>query len=336
MNSNSKKSGPEKMAKDLKKIKNKKLSVVTPTFRRPEEVSGLLKNLSAQTLLPFELILVDGATEKDTEEMVKSTVNALPFKCEYIRQGGGTAIQRNVGIETARGDFIAFIDDDIRLEPDFFEQILEVFMRPEYSHVGGIAGYITNRYLDFNKSNRWKWYKRLHLFTTYQPGRYDFNNGYPVNRYLQPPHQGLRKIDFMGANCALWRKEVFERGLRFSEFFTDFGVMEDAHLALRAGRDWDLLECGKAHCAHLFTQRGRMSRRKVARKTAVNYRYLFVDIIPERSLKQEFRFWSVQAFQLLILILYAIGNFHRENWFAVLGKIEGIIAATRLNSSNLV
>lgn len=321
------------MAKDSDKIKNRKLSAVIPTLRRPEEISGLLENLSRQTLLPFEVILVDGAPEKekDTESVVKSMAESAPFECKYIRHGGGTAIQRNVGIEMAKGDFIAFIDDDIRLEPDFFEQILRVFMEPGHSRVGGITGYITNQYLEFNKSKRWRWYKRLHLFTTFEPGRFDFNNGYPVNRYLQPPHQGLRKIDFMGAGCALWRKEVFEKGFRFCEFFTDFGVMEDAHLALRARRDWDLLECGKARCIHLNLRKKGISKRKIAAKTAVNHRYLFVDIVPHRTLKQEFRFWSVQAFQLLILVLYAIRNFHKDNWLAVLGKVEGIIAATHLN-----
>ena len=105
------------------------ISVVTPTYRRPAEVEALLDNLSRQTALPYEVILVDGAPgpERETEQIVQPLIDRLPYRCIYVRHGGGTAIQRNVGIDRVRGNFVAFIDDDIRLEPDFFERILEVY-----------------------------------------------------------------------------------------------------------------------------------------------------------------------------------------------------------------
>ena len=78
------------------------ISVVTPTYRRTQEVGGLLENLSVQTLLPEEVILVDGApiAEKGTEELVRSLMPSLPFRCRYIRHPRGTAIQRNAGIDS--------------------------------------------------------------------------------------------------------------------------------------------------------------------------------------------------------------------------------------------
>ena len=191
----------------------------------------------------------------------------LPYPCVYVRRGGGTAIQRNIGIDAAQGEFIAFIDDDIRLQPDFFERIVAAFRRM-CKAAGGIAGYITNQHLDPSTSARWRWYRRLHLFRTYEPGRYDYQTGYPINRYLQPPHDRLKEIDFMGAGCAMWRREVFEGGLRFSEFFKDYGILEDAHLALRARRQWKLFELGTAHCIHLRCQISKPDSRRIARKTA--------------------------------------------------------------------
>ncbi|HAF61792.1 MAG TPA: hypothetical protein DCK95_05655 [Anaerolineaceae bacterium] len=311
-----------------------KISVVTPTLRRPNEVLALITNLSKQILLPYELILVDGAPlkEDDTEQAIKS-LGVLPFILRHIRHNGGTAIQRNVGIDHANGDFIAFIDDDIRLEPDFFKIIIDVFNQDLTLSVGGIAGYISNQYLNPETSRRWIWNRRLHLYTTFEPGRYDFQSGYPVNRYLQPPHDGIREIDFMGAGCALWRKEVFTNGLRFAPFFTGLGVLEDAHLALRAGQSWKLLECGSAKCVHLHAPGGREKSRKIARKTAVNYRFVFVDIVPQRSIIQEYRFWRNQVFDLIRFFLYALINGGRESWGSVLGKLEGIIAATKIKPS---
>lgn len=311
-----------------------RISVVTPTLKRPGEVRELLANLSQQTTLPYELILVDGAPQgEDETQQVVSRTTGLPFPVRYIRHGGGTAIQRNAGIDAARGDFIAFIDDDIRLEPDFFALMMQAFAQDKEKKVGGITGYITNQHLHPATSRRWQWYRRMNLFTTYEPGRFDYQTGYPINRYLQPPHDILRPIDFMGAGCAVWRMDVFKDGLRFSEFFTGFGVQEDTHLALRVRQKWELREHGRAHCRHLHAPGGREDGRTVARKTAVNHRYLFITIVPKRTLTQEFRFFRVQFTHLLIYLAAAVRSPNRENWLGLLGMVEGMLAALRLRAS---
>src|SRR5690349_4440320 len=98
---------------------NAKVSVVTPTLHRPDEVGRLLDNLARQELLPDEVIIVDGAAPDNiaTEQIVNEKRAQLPFKLVYLRHAKGTAIQRNAGIEVATGDFIAFIDDDIEPLP---------------------------------------------------------------------------------------------------------------------------------------------------------------------------------------------------------------------------
>lgn len=312
---------------------NAAISVVTPTLDRPDEVRALLANLAAQTHLPLELVLVDAAPPgmDETQSIVQSAAANLPYHVTYIRRGGGTAVQRNIGIDVARGNFVAFIDDDMVLEPDFFAELLTVLADDWKKEVAAVAGYITNQHIDPSRSPRWRWYRRLGLFTTYEPGKYDFQTGYPINRYLQPLHDGIREIDLMGANCALWRRELFDEGLRFSPFFVDYGVVEDAHLALRARRaGWKILEVGRARCMELHSPRGRVSKRSVARKTAVNYRFVFVDIVPNRSASQEMRFWRVQLVDLIRQTAWAIRRGGKKEWGGALGKIEGIIAATRV------
>lgn len=314
------------------------LSVVTPTLNRPEEVRGLLHNLAAQLRPPNELILVDAAPSgnEETRQVVESYVHSLPYKVIYIRRGGGTAIQRNVGIEAASGEFVAFIDDDMILEKDFFSEVLAAFSYDKDRSVAAVAGYITNQYIDLAKSKRWQWYRRLRLFTTYEPGRYDFQTGYPINRYLQPLHDGIRDIDLMGANCAVWRREVFDAGLRFSPFFVDYGVVEDVHLALCARRKgWKIWEAGRARCVHMHSPRGRVSKRSVARKTAVNYRFVFVDIVPKRTISQEIRFWRVQLVDLARQTAWAGRHGGRNEWSGALGKAEGIIAAIKVRPGAL-
>ena len=309
--------------------------MVTPTLGRPDEVRDLLTDLAAQTVLPTELILVDGAGPEDgrTQRVVHERSHELPYPVRYLRRSGGTAIQRNHGIDQAKGEHIAFIDDDIRLSTDFFARMLEAYCKDVDGRVGGITGYITNQHLDPTKSRRWRWYRRLRLFSTYEPGRYDWATGYPINRYLRPPHETLVEIDFMGAGCAVWRREVFDTGLRFSRFFTGYGVLEDAHFALRAGRDWRLLENGSAHCTHLRSQTSRVDTRRFARMSATNYRYVFVDLVPRRSLTHEIRFWRVQLVDLLTFLAVLARRPNRDSWGSVRGKVEGMVSAWRLKSA---
>lgn len=310
-----------------------RLSVVTPTLGRPDEVREMLAHLAEQSLLPSEVILVDGAPPADqrTREVVEELGPGLAFPCRYLRHGGGTAIQRNAGIELARGEFVALIDDDIRLEPDFFERMVEVFRDDSDGSLGGVTGYITNQHLDPETSPRWRWYRRLKLFTTFEPGRYDFETGYPINRYLQPPHEGLRDIDFMGAGCAVWRREVFDDGLRFATFFTGHGILEDAHLALKARQSWRLLENGRARCVHLRSPgAGRSEGRRLGRLSALNYRYVFLDIVGRPSWQAERRFWTVQAFDLLRFVAAFLRRPGRGSASLILGKLEGIAQAIRL------
>jgi GT2 family glycosyltransferase len=304
------------------------ISVVTPTLSRPEQVAELLDNLSRQTRLPKEVILVDGAPSevKDTEQAVDSLRSALPFDCVYIRQSGGTAIQRNTGIEAASGAYIALVDDDVRLKTDFLERMLETFERDRDHRIGGVVGYRQNRHFSLGERQRWRWYQRLRLLTTFEPGHYDYNCGYPINANMQPPFSGTRSVGFMTTSCATWRREVFDSGLRFDLFFSDYGVLEDAHFSLRAARTWKLLQCGDAKCDELHAAGGRVSRRRLGFKCVVNYYYVFQDIVRPLTLRHKLRFWRFQGFELFRIFSSALMRRRFEDLLDVQGRIEGFWA----------
>jgi len=306
-----------------------RISIVTPTLDRPSEALELIRNLSEQTRLPYELIIVDGASdvESATETAIsKIPVGNIPFCVNYIRCGGGTAIQRNVGIEAARGDFVAFVDDDIRLDVDFFARILAVYAADSRREIGGVVGYRINEHITPATNQRWRWYKALRLLATYEPGRYDFKCGYPINVNLHPPFHGIRPVDFMTSSCAVWRRAVFDRGLRFDFFFRDYGVLEDAHFSLRAGREWSLFQDGDARCVHLHSPRGRADPRGIGYKSVVNYYYVFHDVAGPLSTVQQFRFWRYQLFELFRIAMSALRRLSMDDVHDLRGRIEGIVA----------
>ncbi|MCB1032811.1 MAG: glycosyltransferase family 2 protein [Acidobacteria bacterium] len=301
------------------------ISVVTPTLGRPQEVGELLDSLAVQTLLPTEVILVDGAPEGvlDTEEVVTKKAGELPFPCRYLRHPKGTAIQRNAGIELATGDLIALLDDDVRPEADYLENLIRVFEEDTKHEVGGVVAYRTNKYFHPDSAARWRWYRRLGLLREFEPGRYDFACGYPVNAFMQPPFEGTREVDFMTTACALWRRQVFDEGLSFDPFFRDYGVLEDAHFSLRARRRWRLLQCGDARCRELSATGGREDRRLLGKKCVVNYYYVFRDVAGPLSLGQRFRFWRFQAVELLRLAASALWRRRMGDLRDILGRLEG-------------
>jgi len=126
------------------------LSAIIPTKNRAATLSGTLETVFLQTVPVDELVIVDQSSDASTRELIarlprdlRSKGAALPeviYLYDPALSGAGAA--RNVGIERARGDLLIFLDDDVLLEEDFFEQLVAVYDRnPE---LGGVQGIITN------------------------------------------------------------------------------------------------------------------------------------------------------------------------------------------------
>jgi GT2 family glycosyltransferase len=92
-----------------------RVSVVVPTHNRSTRVQRLVAALAAQELSqPFEVVVVDDASEDDTVARLHPMVADQPFDLVLVQSAGNTgpAGARNRGWREARGEFIAFIDDD--------------------------------------------------------------------------------------------------------------------------------------------------------------------------------------------------------------------------------
>lgn len=87
------------------------ISVVIPTHKRPKLLQRAIKSVLAQTLLPFEIIIVDDAGSPESEEVLKG-FNSKLLRYVHNADGQGASSSRNLGAKLSRGDFVAFLDDD--------------------------------------------------------------------------------------------------------------------------------------------------------------------------------------------------------------------------------
>jgi glycosyltransferase involved in cell wall biosynthesis len=95
-----------------------RVSVVIPTYRRPELLRRCLDALLAQTLPPeaFEIIVVDDGHDERTRNTVEALAAGRPYapRLRYLRpaHGRGPAVARNAGWRAAAAPLVAFTDDD--------------------------------------------------------------------------------------------------------------------------------------------------------------------------------------------------------------------------------
>lgn len=102
------------------------VTVVVPTYGRPRQLKACLEALTAQTLTePWEVVVVDDGGPHPVEHEVGTLVADREWR--LIRQSNsGPSSARNRGAAEARGDFLAFTDDDCRPEPAWLESLLRV------------------------------------------------------------------------------------------------------------------------------------------------------------------------------------------------------------------
>ncbi len=101
-----------------------RVSVVTPTFNRAELVGCAIDSVLAQTFRDFELVVVDDCSQDNTAEVVSAIVDPR-LRLLRLPKNGGLSRARNAGIAEARGEWVAFLDDDDEWYPQMLERQLE-------------------------------------------------------------------------------------------------------------------------------------------------------------------------------------------------------------------
>jgi glycosyltransferase involved in cell wall biosynthesis len=118
-----------------------KITVILCTYNRYEMLRKALESL-ADSILPefvsWEILVVDNNSGDQTGEIVKDFCRRYPNRFRYLfepRQGKSYAL--NSGIREARGDVLAFVDDDVTVESTWLRNLTADLCGGEWAGAGG-------------------------------------------------------------------------------------------------------------------------------------------------------------------------------------------------------
>jgi glycosyltransferase involved in cell wall biosynthesis len=113
-----------------------RISIIIPTYNRGSLIQATLESIRQQTYTDYEVIIVDDASQDNTVTWIAQHYSQ--YRLISLPNNRGGAAARNVGLQVAQGEFIAFLDHDDQWLPDYLITLLKAFeLTPEAVMVYG-------------------------------------------------------------------------------------------------------------------------------------------------------------------------------------------------------
>lgn len=109
-------------------LSEERVSVILPTLGRYQMLATLLRQLRVQTVAPLEVLCVDQNDRHRRDHGLYEEFADLGLRVIFQDVRGQWAA-RNAAVAEARGDWLAFVDDDSEIGPDFIESHLAGLLR---------------------------------------------------------------------------------------------------------------------------------------------------------------------------------------------------------------
>src|SRR5690242_3267923 len=95
------------------------ISAIVPVWNGRDLLERLMRSLDAQTLRADELLVVDNGSDDGAPELARQA----GARVIAMGRNAGFAAAVNRGIRESRGEWVAVLNSDVELAPDYFEKL---------------------------------------------------------------------------------------------------------------------------------------------------------------------------------------------------------------------
>jgi glycosyltransferase involved in cell wall biosynthesis len=292
------------------------ISVVIPTRNRPILLLQILGDLDQQTLKPNYVIVVDSSDNFQALNPLCYRFNLIHVK-ENIPSA---ANQRNIGMSFANEltTFLCFLDDDVRIQSDYLEQLCRDISDFNLVGVSGIA-LATSQSLRLKPHGISGLYKRIFMLDSKKSGAL-LSSGVNV-----PLHRGcdqLLRVDWL-IGCSCWKYEVIKNH-NFPKI-PGYSLGEDVIFSAAVRSHGKLAVDPEIVLRHSESEIGRPNNYEYWRSW-INYRKYLLNYQP-RSTVRTFSFWWANIGKAISTIFF-LPFFPSENISILRGIFAGIVKST--------
>lgn len=312
---------------------------------RPNALSNLLNSVTAQSLYPKEILIIDGSIDNSTELLFSRSEIKNLFYYKVPPEHRGLTKQRNFGVSkvSSNTEVVCFLDDDVILDGMYFENLLSTYYI--YPDAMGVGGYITNEvewevvdhsiindvnYFYFDgyrrkESSRYKLRKCLALVQKLPPGWYpEFGHGRSIS--FLPPSGKIYQTELLMGGVSSFPLNVL-KAHKFSEYFEGYGLYEDAEFTLRLSKIGKLYLNTAAQLAHHHDISGRPNKFKYGKMVVRNGWYVWRTKYPKPAFRNKLKWYIITLILTFIRATNIITTSKRKEAFTeMLGRLTGIIS----------
>lgn len=197
-------------------FKETKVSLIIPAYNAQDYIARSIDTALASTFNDFEIIIVNDGSTDSTQKIIDWYESEYENVRSLQKINGGVADTRNAGIKMARGEYIAFMDNDDMIRPDMIEKLYnsitknncDIAIAPLYRLVDN--GYTTHCNLPFETDKAIDIDKYLSIL--YTPNLYNcaiWNKLYRASIVKAHPLGILKYEDVSWTPCILSYAKTF-------------------------------------------------------------------------------------------------------------------------------
>ncbi|MEP7104019.1 MAG: glycosyltransferase [Candidatus Dojkabacteria bacterium] len=223
-----------------KEVYNKEVDIIMPIYNRLAETKMAIEYLFKNANIKFKLILVDNNSDNKTQEYLKN-LSHKNIKVIFLKENLGASIARESGLKESQNEFVAFVDNDILIMPNYFENLLTTIQTD--NKIAGVQSKVVLPNLKIQINTPTFMIKDQDIVFTDK----DIDKKFDDKSTFES-----KTCNYIPIGATLWRREVFNRFSFDEGMNTAFEDNDFAYSVYKGG--YIFRNCPKAIALHINSE----------------------------------------------------------------------------------